>query len=65
MSRAEQRILAALANGEWHREDALGTTFDLLQTMYLRGQIEGAMLGFGSVPSDRVWRLAIEAESRS
>jgi hypothetical protein len=57
MTRAERRILIILADGEWHREDTLRTTWNFLHGMYLRGLVDGAMLTSGGTPSDRIWRI--------
>ena len=57
MSNAERRVLARLADGGWHRESELRTTFRLLQWLYLRGVVDGAMLTTGGTADDRVWRL--------
>lgn len=57
MTRSERRVLAALADGYWHPETELRTTFAFLQGMYFRGMIDGAMLTFGGTPEDRIWRV--------
>jgi hypothetical protein len=57
MSKAERRVLARLADGGWHRESELRTTFRLLQWLYHRGLVDGAMLTTGGTAADRLWRL--------
>jgi hypothetical protein len=57
MTQAEQRVLELLADGGWHRESELRTTFRLLQWLYHRGLVDGAMLTSGGTADDRVWRL--------
>ena len=57
MTAAERRILRVLADGAWHPEPELRTTFNRLQKMYLRGLIDGAMLTNGGTKEDRIWRL--------
>jgi hypothetical protein len=57
MTQAERRVLARLADGGWHRESELRTTFRLLQWLDLRGVVDGAMLTSGGTATDRVWRL--------
>jgi hypothetical protein len=49
--------LARLADGGWHRESELRTTFRLLQWLYHRGLVDGAMLTTGGTAADRLWRL--------
>ena len=56
---AERRILRTLADGAWHPEPELRTTFNRLQKMYLHGLIDGAMLMNGGTKEDRMWRLVI------
>ena len=58
MTEAERRVLSRLADGGWHREDTLRTSFRLLQELYLRGVVDGAMMSTGNSAADRVWRLA-------
>jgi hypothetical protein len=57
MSKAEARVMALLADGGWHRESELRTTFRLLQWLYQRGLVDGAMLTSGGTTDDRLWRL--------
>jgi hypothetical protein len=57
MSKAEARVMVLLADGGWHRESELRTTFRLLQWLYHRGLVDGAMLTSGGTADDRLWRL--------
>ena len=59
-TRNERRVLAALADGAWHSESELRTTFGLLQGLYLRKLVEGTMTKAGATPSDRLWRAKLE-----
>jgi hypothetical protein len=61
MTRAERRILAALADGEWHAERELRSSFAFLQSLCLRGILDGAM-----APGmyERLWRLKCTANAR-
>jgi hypothetical protein len=56
MTRAEQRILRLLSDGQWHNETALGSSFGFLQRMYFDGLVVGAMKTTGSTPRDRMWK---------
>lgn len=60
MTKAERRILRLLADGTWHFEPELRSSFGFLQGMYLRGLIDGAMLTDGGTASGRLWRLIAE-----
>jgi hypothetical protein len=57
MSKAEARVMALLSDGGWHRESELRTTFRLLQWLFIRGLVDGAMLTTGGTTDDRLWRL--------
>jgi hypothetical protein len=56
LTRAEGRVLSALADGAWHRESELRTSFRLLQGLYLRGLVDGAMETTGATANNRIWR---------
>jgi len=56
-SPAERRMLALLADGHWHRESELRTTWGLLHRLWMRGIVDGSALAFGATPQDRLWRL--------
>ena len=57
MTQAERRVIELLADGGWHRESELRTTFRLLQWLYHWGLVDGAMLTSGGTADDRLWRL--------
>ena len=57
MTPAERRVLVLLADGHWHRESELRTTWGLLHRLWLRGILDGAALTSGGAPADRLWRL--------
>jgi hypothetical protein len=57
MTRAERRVLATLANGEWHDETEVRSSRALLERLWLAGMIQGAMYGVGAYPEHRLWRL--------
>jgi hypothetical protein len=57
MTRAERRVLALLADGEWHDETEIRSTRAMLDRLHWAGSIEGAMLGVGAWPEHRLWRL--------
>lgn len=65
MTRAERRVLTRLADGRWHRESALRTTERLLQGMYLRGLVDGAMATTGATPTDRIWRINLRGDTNN
>ena len=60
MTKAERRVMAALADGAWHTESELRTTFGLLQGLYLRKLVEGMTTKAGATPGDRFWRARPE-----
>jgi hypothetical protein len=49
-----------MADGAWHSEAELRTTFWLLQGLYLRKLVEGLMTNAGATPGDRLWRARLE-----
>ena len=57
MTRSERRVLALLADGHWHRESELRTTWHMLHRLWMRGLVDGAALTVGHTPRDRLWRL--------
>jgi len=57
MTRAESRIMAVLADAEWHPESEIRSSRVTLERLWLNGKIEGAMLGVGAYPEQRLWRL--------
>ena len=57
MTRAERRVLATLADGEWHDETEIRSTRAMLERLWLSGTIQGAMHGVGAYPEHRLWRL--------
>ena len=67
MTRAERRVLATLADGEWHDETEIRSTRAMLERLWLSGTIQGAMHGVGAYPEHRLWRLrpaTLEAPDR-
>ena len=56
-TRSERRVLVLLADGHWHRESELRTTWGLLHRLWLRGIVDGSALTFGATPQGRLWRL--------
>jgi hypothetical protein len=54
---AESRVLALLADGEWHDETEIRTSRAMLERLWLAGAIQGAMDGLGAYPEHRLWRL--------
>jgi len=57
MTRAEQRVLDLLADGDWHAEDEIRSSRATLERLWLSGAINGAMHGVGAYPEHRLWRL--------
>jgi hypothetical protein len=57
MTRAERRVLATLADGEWHDETEIRSTRAMLDKLHWDNLIEGAMHGVGAYPEHRLWRL--------
>jgi hypothetical protein len=57
VTRAERRVLATLADGEWHDETEIRSTRAMLERLWLSGTIQGAMYGVGAYPEHRLWRL--------
>ena len=57
MTRSEARVIAILADGEWHDETEIRTTRAILERLWLSGTIQGAMHGVGAYPEHRLWRL--------
>ena len=57
VTRAERRVLALLADGEWHDETEIRSTRAMLERLWLSGTIQGAMHGVGAYPEHRLWRL--------
>ena len=60
VTRAERRVLIAMADGAWHSEAELRTTFGLLQGLWLRGLVEGIMKTTGATRGDRLWRAKLD-----
>ena len=63
-TQAERRILRLLVDREWHTETELRASFALLQRMYLRGLLYGAMRTTGGTPDDRLWRARLVEAQR-
>ena len=59
-TRTERRVLTAMADGAWHSEAELRTTFGLLQGLWLRGLVEGVMKSTGATRGERLWRAKLE-----
>ena len=59
-TKAERRVLAALADGAWHSEAELRASFRLLQGLWQRGLVEGIMQTPGATRGDRLWRAKLE-----
>ena len=57
MTAAQRRVLATLADGEWHDETEIRTSRAMLERLWLSGTIQGAMHGVGAYPEHRLWRL--------
>ena len=60
VTRAERRVLAAMADGAWHSEAELRASFRLLQGLWLRGLVEGIMQTTGATRGDRLWRAKLD-----
>jgi hypothetical protein len=57
MTRAERRVLALLADGEWHPMSEIRSSHAVIERLWRGGQIQGAMDGVGAWPEHRLWRL--------